>query len=119
MLDINTLGEFSRTNCGLICAFLVPASFVGAVISLYNLYKGRSQRQITSLAISSSIFPVLLLLHVATWWLIGVVMLPTFILLGLGSSCIAVQLLAVTKREKVQNLLQTGVGFAYNWLNQT
>ncbi len=118
MLDINTLGEFSRINCGSICAFLVPASFIGAVVSLYNVYIGRSQRQITLTAIVASIFPIILFFHIATWWIVGVVMLPTFILLGLGSTCLMVHLLAIIERERGQRLLNLGIDKAYRWLNQ-
>ena len=35
-----------------------------------------------------SIFAIVMILHVFTWFVVGVVMAPTYILLWLGSSCL-------------------------------
>jgi hypothetical protein len=37
----------------------------------------------------------LMILHVFAWFIIGVVMAPTYILLGLGSICLLVNLKAI------------------------
>ena len=46
-----------------------------------------------------------MVLHVMTWLIIGVVMAPTFILLGLGSVCLATNLWAIFGRESLARLL--------------
>ncbi|GBF82110.1 hypothetical protein [Aphanothece sacrum] len=88
MFDIVSLGEFSRSHCIGICAFLVPANLLTTLLSLiFVVTKPPRFQLLTSVMIGIS-FAMILLLHVASWWIVGVVKSPTFILLALGTVCI-------------------------------
>ncbi|MBF2063759.1 MAG: hypothetical protein IGS39_04925 [Calothrix sp. C42_A2020_038] len=90
MLELNTLAEFSRTNCISICAFLVPANIIATLITmvLVFLHRYRPSQQVWQAHWVASIFAVAMMLHVYTWFEIGVVMAQTYILLSLAISCL-------------------------------
>jgi hypothetical protein len=99
MFDLNTIVEFSRCHCIGICALLVPANLFLASAVLLLTALDRSPRQIYPI-VGIGIFPALaLFLHVATWWAIGVVMLPTFILPILATTCLAIYAYAIVNRQ--------------------
>lgn len=84
------LAEFSRQNCLTICAFLVPANLLAtlAVMVSTALRQPLQQRAIArSLA---TLFAVTMVLHVWTWFAVGVVQAPTFILLSLAVLCLGI-----------------------------
>ncbi|HLP92314.1 MAG TPA: hypothetical protein VK184_27445 [Nostocaceae cyanobacterium] len=92
MFDFHTLAEFSRANCAGICAFLVPANILATLSTIILAFIGRSHQQIWTAAGIASIFAVVMVLHVYTWFMIDVVMLPTFILLSLAVTCLLTNL---------------------------
>jgi hypothetical protein len=96
MLDCHTLAEFSRTNCISICAFLVPVNLLFTLLTIILTVIDRPQKQIWLTAGIGSIFTALMVLHVYTWFAIGVVMLPTYILLSLAVSCLLINLGVIT-----------------------
>ncbi|MGA9383176.1 MAG: hypothetical protein WBV73_30810 [Phormidium sp.] len=49
---------------------------------------------------------VVMILHVFTWFMIGVVMLPTYILLTLGSVCLTINFWAILNRTSMRQLLR-------------
>lgn len=105
MFDLNTIAEFSRCHCIGICAFLVPINLLLASATLLLTALDRSPRLIY-LLVSIGSFPALaLFLHVATWWAIGVVMLPTFILPMLATTCLAIYAYALVNRQHLRDLL--------------
>lgn len=95
MFDLNILAELSRTHCISICVFLVPANLVTTSLTIIFTALRRPQIQVKQMAGIASIFALAMILHVYTWFLVGVVMLPTYILLCLGSSCLLANLVAV------------------------
>ncbi|AFY50808.1 hypothetical protein Nos7524_5083 [Nostoc sp. PCC 7524] len=103
MLDFHTLAEFSRTNCLGICAFLVPANLLATLLTIILAVIGRPTVQIWQAASFASIFAVLMVLHVYTWFMIGVVMPPTYILLGLAITCLIANIAAIIlhKRHRI------------------
>ncbi|MBW4440628.1 MAG: hypothetical protein KME10_05190 [Plectolyngbya sp. WJT66-NPBG17] len=105
MLDFNSLFEFSRMNCVGICAFLVPANLLTTFLTLALTGLGRSPRQVFITAGIASLFSGIMVLHVLTWFLIGVVMMPTYILLGLGSLCLVTNLVTVFRPQQIRELL--------------
>jgi hypothetical protein len=106
MLDLNPLFEFSRAHCVAICAFLVPANLISTVTTLTFTAWGRSFRQILLTAGIAALFSGIMVLHVLTWFLIGVVMIPTYVLLMLGSICLVINLWAVFRPTQLAGLLQ-------------
>lgn len=103
MFDFNTLAEFSRASCVGICAFLIPANLVATSLTAVFTVWRRPAVQVWQAAGIASIFALVMILHVFTWFMIGVVMAPTYILLGLGSSCLFANLGAIFLRRSFAN----------------
>ncbi len=106
MLDFNALFEFSRSNCVGICTFLVPANLLTTSLTLTLTGLAGSPRQILIAAGVASLFSGIMVLHVLTWFLIGVVMMPTYILLSLGSLCFVTNLVALFRQDQIRELLR-------------
>lgn len=105
MLDFNALFDFSRNHCIAICAFLVPANLV---MTLQTLILVGIRRNGTWLNLSIGLaiaFALLMVLHVATWQMIGVIRVPTFVLLMLGTVCLMVNSWALISRRTLSSLL--------------
>ncbi len=90
MIEFHTLAEFSRANCIAICAFLVPANLIATLLTIILAVLGRPSHQIWQAAGFASILAFVMVSHVYTWFAIGVVMAPTFILLSLAVTCLLI-----------------------------
>jgi hypothetical protein len=93
--NMSSLLTFSYEHCVWICAVLVPANLLATLQTLIFAVIGVNiahRRWLAGLAI---LYAGLLIFHVITWWLIGVVMAPTYILMVLGSVCLAINGLAI------------------------
>jgi hypothetical protein len=88
MLDLNSLAEFSRANCVSICAFLVPANLLATILAMTFAALRRPSHYVWQASALGSIFAFTMILHVYTWFLAGVVMAPTYILLWLALTCL-------------------------------
>ncbi|MER3495211.1 MAG: hypothetical protein C4323_25445 [Mastigocladus sp. ERB_26_2] len=95
MLDFNILIAFSSTYCIGICAFLIPANLFATSSTIIFTLLGRPAIHIWLTALIATLFALLMILHVFAWFMIGVVMAPTYILLGLGSICLLANLIAI------------------------
>lgn len=88
MIDFTHIAELSRLHCLGICAFLVPANLLNTLTTL-GVVATRKPLSIRLLsAAMAMIFAVTMILHVWTWFAVGVVQAPTFILLSLASLCL-------------------------------
>ena len=101
LITFEPIFEFSRQNCVSICAFLVPANLLTTALNLILLLTQRPRTQIRLAITLSIIFAFTLFLHVSTWFIIGVVTPVTFILFGLGSTCLAIAILANIYRHQL------------------
>ncbi|MGF1494452.1 MAG: hypothetical protein ACFBSC_18820 [Microcoleaceae cyanobacterium] len=109
----NHLAEFSRINCLTICAGLVPANLIATLQTLIftglkfstSKYSALNLPLMTSFA---SAYAGLMVLHVYTWFCIGVVQAPTFILLFLGGVCLGLNSWAIAAPANLSQLLQQG-----------
>lgn len=106
MFDFNSLFEFSRTNCVAICAFLVPINLLLTTRTIVFTALQRPQSQVQQAAIFACIPAVVMILHVYTWFMIGVVMAPTYILLWLGSTCLVTNFWAIISPQSMLRLLK-------------
>ncbi len=112
MLDLNNIAEFSRCHCIGICAGLVPLNLLLSTTTIYLVGANRSVQLIYG-TVAIAVWPAIaLFLHVATWWSIGVVMLPTFILPILATICLATHAYAVMNPQQMRTLLWSGLAFA-------
>ncbi|MEB3145859.1 MAG: hypothetical protein VKL02_06935 [Cylindrospermopsis raciborskii 1523720] len=98
MLEFHSLSEFSRSNCVGICAFLVPANILATVMTLFLTFVNRPRWQVFQSAGIASVFSFFMVWHVYTWFSIGVIMPPTYILLSLGTTCLLTNLGAIVWR---------------------
>lgn len=106
MVDLNPLFEFSRANCVAICAFLVPANLLATIQAMVFVGLNRPSSQVGLITAFAALYALTMILHVGTWFMIGVVMLPTFILLWLGFTCLAVNVWAIAHPSSMASLLR-------------
>lgn len=101
VFDLEPLFEFSRSNCVAICAFLVPANLITTLQTMILVFLKRPILNVNLSAAIAITFALTLFLHVATWFVIGVVTPVTFILGALGTTCILINLVAIIYRRKI------------------
>jgi hypothetical protein len=104
MFDFQPLFEFSRQNCVAICSFLVPANLLTTITTLVLVATGQSLTKMRWSRGIASVLASVLFLHVSTWFMIGIITPVTFILFGLGSTCLIVNILAVAYRQEAEML---------------
>lgn len=106
MLDFASVCEFSRNHCIAICAFLIPLNLLATATTLGLLFFKQPPQQVRFWATLASFVTLPLLFHVGTWLIIGVVKIPTFILSGLGITCLLINFQAIQDTRRFQKLLQ-------------
>lgn len=106
MFEFHTLAEFSRAHCISICAFLVPANLVATSATIIFTLLRRPPAQVWQAAGIGSIFALIMIWHVYTWFQAGVVLAPTYILLWLGSTCLFANFGAIILQRRLRLILQ-------------
>lgn len=114
LVDINAIAEFSRANCLTICAFLVPANVLATLQTLVFTGMRYSAVKVRLMIGFASFYAVLMLLHVYSWFSIGVVMMPTYILLSLGSLCLAVNIWTIAHSSSLLKLIEIVTATVFN-----
>jgi hypothetical protein len=113
MFDLHCLGsvvgDFSRSHCVAICAFLVPANLIATSQTILFTILKRSPVEIFTISASAIIYALLMIAHVISWYIVGVVMAPTFILMFLGIICLAVNLTVIWLKVKQIEIDYLGV----------
>jgi hypothetical protein len=95
MPDFTPLLEFSHIHCVAICTFLVPANLLATLLTLTRVGAGSSFKQLQWTTAIANLFAGLMILHVLTWFWVGVVMVPTYVLMTLGCVCLSVNFWAI------------------------
>jgi len=98
---LQSLVHFSHTYCIQICALLVPLNMLATLATMILVgleYPVHQVRQVVYVAIALA---MAMILHVLSWLLVGVVMLPTYILFSLAAVCLAINLLALCYRPSL------------------
>ncbi len=111
MFDFTAVAEFSRHHCVAICAFLVPVNLTLTSLTLACVAQIRPIIPVSLASGLASVFALCLFLHVSTWLMVGVIMIPTFVLLSLGAICLFINIWAALRREQVQQYLRFGWQF--------
>jgi hypothetical protein len=101
VLNLQALAEFSRTHCVSICAFLVPATLVATTLTMIFTALRCPPARVWQAAGVAGFFALVMILHVATWLSIGVIMAPTYILLGLASTCLLTNLVMIVLQRRL------------------
>ena len=95
MIIIHGLFNLSRAYCVEICSWLVPLTLITTVNTLVSigcpesLWRGRLS------ALSACLLAGIMVLHVTSWFVIGVVKAPTFVLTGLACLCFGINSWAI------------------------
>jgi hypothetical protein len=111
MLDFNTVADFSHRYCIEICAFLVPANLLASLQTIIFTGIKRPRLQVNLMVGVGSIYALVMVLHVFTWFAIGVIMAPTYILLLLASICLAINIWAVVHPSSMTRSVQILASF--------
>ncbi|MEG3896693.1 MULTISPECIES: hypothetical protein [unclassified Microcoleus] len=109
MLDFNTVTEFSYTYCIGICAFLVPANLLTTLQTAILTGLNRPRIQVWGSAVVAGIWATAMIFHVFTWFAIGVVMPPTYILLVMGITCLTINVWAIAHPASMMQLIRVAV----------
>lgn len=117
MLDFNTVTEFSHTYCVAICAFLVPANLLMTLQTLILTALKRSRIQVGASVLVASLFATIMIFHVFSWFAIGIVMPPTYILLLMAITCLTINVWAIAHPGSIIKLMGVlGSVFTENFL---
>ncbi|MDY6938643.1 MAG: hypothetical protein SWY16_13345 [Cyanobacteriota bacterium] len=118
MFDFNAIAELSRIHCVAICTFLVPANLLLTLQTLIVTGINRPIAQIRWAVSLASLCAIVMVLHVLTWFTIGVVQVQTFILLSMGATCLGVNLWAIAYPQTVVRLSQALVSVVRKKIQQ-
>lgn len=114
---LGAIGDFSRTHCLAICAVLVPANLLATLQTLIFVGLGRPRSTIRLITSFASLYAAVMILHVLTWFVVGVVMLPTFVLSGLGALCLALNLWAIAQPHRLSGFLHRLVDWGHSLID--
>lgn len=107
------LFNFSRSYCIAICSFLVPTSLLLTLWILLLVGWQRPSSQMHLPVILANLVALTLLLHDFTWFSMGVVMAPTYILFTLASVCLSLNIWAIahplSMEQQIKKLCQYGM----------
>ncbi|MBM0743416.1 hypothetical protein JOY44_17660 [Phormidium sp. CLA17] len=105
MFDFNSLLHFSHAYCVAICAALVPLNLLATILTIVLTGLRRPSAEVLKVSGVAIAFAGMMVLHVLTWFAVGVVMVPTYVLLTLGTVCFAVNAWAILHPSSLQRLL--------------
>ncbi|MEG4121550.1 hypothetical protein QUA43_29265 [Microcoleus sp. N9_B4] len=109
MIDFNTVTEFSHTYCIAICAFLVPANLLTTLQTVILTGLNRPRIQIWASVVVASLWATAMIFHVFSWFAIGVVMPPTYILLVMAITCLTINVWAIAHPASMMQLIRVAV----------
>ncbi|MGK7922085.1 MAG: hypothetical protein AB4080_18980 [Trichodesmium sp.] len=106
MLEINNLIEFSHTYCVAICGILVPMNVLASLQPIIFTALDRRKEEINLMALVASLYALTMILHVCSWYIVGVVRIQTFILLWFASCCLITNTWAVIHGSSMKATVQ-------------
>jgi hypothetical protein len=112
MLDLTPLLTFSHTYCIAICAVLVPLNLLFTLLTFVLLAVDRPKAQVDRSIGLAIVCALLMVLHVETWLMVGVVRIQTFILFALGLCCLILNLWALGHPSSLRRVIKAVVQWA-------
>ncbi|MCS6813434.1 MAG: hypothetical protein NZ772_07670 [Cyanobacteria bacterium] len=100
-----SLLHISHTYCGQICALLVPMNMAATIASMMLVGTEASMQRIRAVAVLGISLAVMMVMHVLSWLLVGVVMLPTYVLLCLAGACFSINIMLIYEQPILRRLL--------------
>ena len=110
MFDFNNIINFSHLYCVDICGLIVPINLLSSLQLIIFTFLHRPKKEIHLMALVASFYALIIILHVCSWFIVGVVRIQTFILLWFASCCLITNIWAVihgsSMRETIKFLQQ-------------
>jgi len=106
MFDFNNIIEFSHLYCVAICGFLVPINVLASLQQIIFTILHRPKKEINLMALVASFYALMIILHVGSWFIVGVVRIQTFILLWFASCCLITNIWAVVHGSSMRVTIQ-------------
>lgn len=106
MLELNNLMEFSHIHCVAICGFLVPMNVLASLQPIIFTALHRPKKEINLMALVASFYSLMIILHVGSWFIVGVVRIQTFILLLFASCSLITNIWAVSHGSSMRATIQ-------------
>lgn len=100
-----SLLNFSYAHCLSICGVLVPFSLLMTFTSLYYVGARHPRYRLYWTAGLASFAAGFMIFHVWSWWIVGVVMVPTYILSIVAVVCLAINSWAIGHQTSLQQVL--------------
>jgi predicted membrane protein len=107
MFDFNSLSEFSQTHCIALCAFLVPTILLLTLTTIILTAFDHAKIKVIITASLAFLSAVVMITHVVLWFLVGVIMPPTFILLYMATGCFIVNTWALIHPVSMTKLVMS------------
>jgi len=95
---LQSVVHFSHTYCIQICALLVPLNMLATLSTMILVGLESPSHQVKQVVYVAIGLAMAMILHVFSWLLVGVVMIPTYILLFLATVCLTINILALRYR---------------------
>lgn len=105
MIDFTPLLEFSRNHCLSICAGLVPMNLLATLLTMTLAGLSYPHHRVWQSAGVAWLCAIALVLHVWSWFIVGVVAIPTFVLMALGLTCLSINAWLVWQPESMAELV--------------
>jgi hypothetical protein len=105
MSTLTPLLNFSYAHCISICGVLVPFSLLMTFVSLYFVGAQYPRKRLYLTASLASLTASFMIFHVWSWWMIGVVMLPTYILSVVAVVCLVINSWAISHQASLMQVL--------------
>jgi hypothetical protein len=112
MLDFTALEHFSRCHCVAICAVLIPVNLLMSLAVIVLSALDRSPQQRRQIAMLAWLPALLLVAHVASWWVVGVIAPASFLLPFVALLCTAINCCCLWR----PTIVQQGYELLRNWL---
>lgn len=106
MLNLDSIIEFSHIYCIAICGVLVPMNVLASLQPIIFTALRRPKQEINLMALVASFYALMIILHVGSWFIVGVVRIQTFILLWFASCCLITNTWAVVHGSSMREFIQ-------------
>lgn len=106
MFDLNNIIEFSHLYCVAICGLLVPMNVLASLQPIIFTILHRPKQEINLMTLVASFYALMMILHVGSWFIVGVVRIQTFILLWFATCCLITNIWAVVHGSSMRATIQ-------------
>ena len=105
MILLNGLLTLSRSYCVGICSVLVPLILLITIGTIVGVSSPPSRWSVKLSAVSASVLAGIMVFHVTSWFVIGVVRVPTYVLTGLACLCLGINSWALSHPASLLQVL--------------